>query len=120
MSDIASLLTAGGLGSVLAGVVAGIFGWRIRSADYARIVTEMSRTIAADLRADNRELEAKVDTLQGSVDVLRARVIDLTEGLRAAIVRLDDAGYDTSVLRAVLHGRNGTTPGGSPPGGRVD
>jgi len=109
VNDIASLLTATGVGSALTALVAGIFGWRLRSANYAQIVSDMSRQVAEDLRKDNRELEQKVDTLQGSVETLRLRVIELTEALRGAIHRLDEYGHDTDPLRAVLQGRiNGT------------
>lgn len=107
MTDIASLLTATGAGSVVTALIAGLFGWRLRSANYAQIVSEMSRQVAADLREDNEKLEAKVDGLERSVDTLRLRVVDLTEALRGAITRLDEYGHDTDPLRAVLNGRNG-------------
>ncbi|MBF6368436.1 hypothetical protein IU469_22320 [Nocardia puris] len=102
MNDIASLLAATGVGSVVTALVAGLFGWRLRSANYAQIVSDMAREVAEDLREDNAKLEHRVERLEH-------RVLDLTEALREAIHRLDDVGHDTDPLRAVLHGRtNGT------------
>ncbi|WP_280201397.1 hypothetical protein [Nocardia cyriacigeorgica] len=102
MNEIASLLAATGVGSVVTALVAGLFGWRLRSANYAQIVSEMSRQVAADLREDNEILGQRVDRLE-------SRVSELTAALWTAITRLDEHGHDTDPLRAVLHGRtNGT------------
>lgn len=98
MNDIAGLLTSMGVGSAVTALIAGLFGWRLRGANYAQIVSEMSRQVAADLREDNEKLELRVGRLE-------SRVTDLTTALWTAIVRLDATGQDTDPLRAVLNGR---------------
>lgn len=98
MNDLASFLAATGVGSVVTALVAGLFGWRLRSANYAQIVSDMAREVADDLREDNEILGQRVDRLE-------SRVGELTEALWIAITRLDAHGQDTDPLRAVLHGR---------------
>ncbi|MFC9892102.1 hypothetical protein ACFVMC_00270 [Nocardia sp. NPDC127579] len=105
MNDLAALFTATGVGSVLTALVAGLFGWRVRSANVAQIAAEMSRQVAADVRADNERLEARFEACQASVDSLRDRVGELSDALHRAIVRLDEYGHDTASMKAVLYGR---------------
>ncbi|MEV4155401.1 hypothetical protein AB0J48_20460 [Nocardia salmonicida] len=100
MTDIAGLLTSMGVGSVLTALIAGLFGWRLRSANYAQIVSAMAREVAEDLREDNEKLDRRVGNLE-------SRVAELTTALWEAILRLDAAGHNTDPLRAVLQGRNG-------------
>lgn len=105
MNDLSALLTASGAGSAVTVLIAGLFGRRLRSANIAQIAAEMSRQVAADLREDNAKLEAKVDSMQLSVDGLRTRVGELTDALRMAIGALDSHGHDTTSMRAILYGR---------------
>lgn len=104
MDQLAELLTASGAGSVLTVLVTGVFGRRTRAANIAELAAEMSRQVAADVRADNEKLERKFEACQASVDNLRDRVGELSDTLRRAIVRLEEYGHDTAGMKAVLYG----------------
>lgn len=112
LNEVVIALVAGGAGAPLAALVGWAVSRRQRDANYAQIVSDMSRQVAADLREDNEKLEAKFDRvseraeqLEVSVAALRDRVVELSEAVRIAVVRLTAHGAPADDLTAVLHGR---------------
>lgn len=104
MNDVAALLVAGGIGSVVVALIGALFNRRLNSANYAKIVAELSNSIAADLRADNLALKAEVSQLDKAVDQLRERVGVLIGQLNVAIPLLEMQGIDTAEMRAAIRG----------------
>lgn len=106
MNQVAIAFTSGGASAAITGLVAGFFGWRLRSANYATIVSEISRKVADDVRADNIGLKAEVRELDGKVDRLRDRVIVLIGLINRALPILEAAGEDVTEYREAV--RNGS------------
>lgn len=112
LNDLVIALVGGGAGAPLAALVGYAVSRRQRDANYAQIVSDMSRQVAEDLREDNKELEAKLErvedraqNLETSMLSLRDRVAELSEVLRVAIVRLEAHGAPAEDVRAVLQRR---------------
>ncbi|WP_280393249.1 hypothetical protein [Nocardia wallacei] len=112
MNDLAAVLTSGGVASAVTALIAGFFGWRVKSADYAKIVSEISRQVAEDLRKDNaqlktetQQLKTEIHELDVTVDRLRSRVVVLIGLINQAIPIVEAAGVDvTEYRRAVRQG----------------
>lgn len=87
-------------------LITALFNRRLNSANYAKIVAELSGSIAADLRKDNLDLKAEVAELDRSVDQLREHVSVLIGQLNVAIPLLETQGIDTARMReAIQRGR---------------
>lgn len=111
MSDFASVLTGGGVGSGFTAIVAGLIWWRKSSGDYARVASEISRQVAQDLRKDNAELKteqrqmrADMAELDRTADRLRERLLIMIGLIDRAIPRLESAGVDVTEYREAVRG----------------
>lgn len=110
MIDVANLLVGGGVSAVVVALIGAIFGRRLSQANYAEIVVKLSHSVAADLREDNRQLEAKVDRLGLELDGVLDQLATVSDQLRVAIPLLQAAGYDVTTMRAALYARRNGHP----------
>ena len=110
-TDAAVIFVVGGVASFLGVLITAIFNRRLNSANYAKIVAELSGAIAKDLRQDNIELKAEVAGLDKAVDELREHVSVLIGQLNIAIPLLEAQGIDTAQMREAIRIRRGHVNG---------
>lgn len=71
----ANVLVGGGVGTVVTAAIGALRGRKLDSANYARVVADISRDVATDLRAENRDLKLEMAKMDGQLDRVRDEMI---------------------------------------------